>query len=224
MNQPSIALIAALIAVGLNLVPQATRRDVSILMNPDTPALNRRAPDLFHVRLETSKGRILIEVHREWAPRGADRFYNLVAAGYYDESRFFRVVMDRWAQFGVHGDPNISAVWRSRTLADDPAGQSNVRGTVAYAFAVPNGRTTQVFINLVDNSTTHDKEPFVPFGRIIEGMDLAAALNSEYGDSAGGGIRAGKQDVLFAEGNRFLMREFPRLDYIVRATIDRPVR
>jgi N-acetylated-alpha-linked acidic dipeptidase len=192
-----------------------------LLLRPDAPEMNRRAPERFRVRMVTSKGTIVIEVVRAWAPRGTDRFFNLVAHGYYDDGRFFRVTEGKWAQFGIHAEPRVSTLWRTTTIPDDPAGESNVRGTVAFAFAVPNGRTTQVFINLRDNSSTHDKEPFVPFGRVVEGMDVAAVLNPEYGESAGGGIRAGKQDPLFTGGNAYLTREFPRLDYIRKASIER---
>ena len=132
---------------------------------------------------------------------------------------FHRVIEGRWAQFGINGDPKVSSVWRARTIPDDPRRESNVRGTVAYAFAVANGRTTQVFINLRDNSATHDAEPFAPFGRVAEGMDVVDKLNAEYGESAGGGIRAGKQGPLFEGGVDYLKRNFPRLDYIVRATV-----
>jgi homoserine O-acetyltransferase len=191
----------------------------SSLREPNAPEMNHRAPEMFKVRLETSKGDIVIEVHRAWAPRGADRFYNLVAGGYYDEARFFRVIQGRWAQFGINGDPQIANLWRTRSIPDDPAGESNVRGTVAFAFAVPNGRTTQAFINLRDNSETHDREPFVPFGKIIAGMDVADALNVEYAELPGGGIRGGKQDPIFEGGNRYLEEHFPHLDYIKRAVI-----
>ena len=193
----------------------------SLLLNPDAREMTRRAPDVFRVRFETSKGLIRLEIHRQQAPHGVDRFYNLVRAGYYDRTYFFRVIKGRWAQFGINGDPNISKLWRTRTIPDDPRRESNLRGTIAYAFAVPNGRTMQVFINLQDNSTTHDREPFVPFGRVIEGMDVADSLCTEYGESAGGGIRAGKQGPLFEEGNAYLKREFPHLDYIVRALVER---
>jgi peptidyl-prolyl cis-trans isomerase A (cyclophilin A) len=193
--------------------------DRAFLLKPDAPEMNAPAPDGFLVRLETNKGAIVLEGHRPWAPHGADRFYNLVRAGYYDGNRFFRVIKDRWAQFGINGDPSIARLWRDRPIPDDPAGQSNVRGTVAFAFAVPNGCTTQVFINLRDNSATHDKEPFVPFARVREGMDVADGLNAEYGDLAGSGIRSGRQGPLFEGGNAWLAREFPRLDYIVRATV-----
>ncbi|MFN7929938.1 MAG: peptidylprolyl isomerase [Blastocatellia bacterium] len=179
-----------------------------------------RAPRQFQVRLETTKGVIVIAVQRAWAPRGADRFYQLVRTGYYNQIRFHRVIAGKWAQFGINGDPQTAQAWRTQTIPDDPpVGVSNQRGTVAFAFAVPNGRTTQVFFNLRDNSATHDKEPFVPFGKIVQGMEVADALNAEYGETAGGGIRAGKQTPLFEGGNTWLEKNFPRLDYIRRATI-----
>ena len=184
--------------------------------------VDRRAPDQFKVRLETNKGNIVLEVHRDWSPHGVDHFYTLVQAGYYDQSRFYRVIKDRWAQFGINGDPKISKLWVARTIPDDPRRISNTRGTVAYAFAVPNGRTTQVFINTRDNSATHDIEPFVPFARVIEGMDVVDALYSGYGENSGGGIRAGKQAPLFEEGNAFLDRQFPMLDRLVRASVVDP--
>jgi len=190
----------------------------SLLLHPDAAELNRRAPDVFDVRMATSKGEIVIEVHRDWSPHGADHFYNLVRAGYYDDTRFFRVIQGRWAQFGINGDPKISTMWRGRTIPDDPRVESNTRGTVAFAFAVPNGRTTQVFINLKDNSATHDAE-FVPFGTIVRGVEAADALNAEYGESAGGGIRGGRQEPLFEQGNSYLQQKFPQLDRIVRARV-----
>jgi cyclophilin family peptidyl-prolyl cis-trans isomerase len=185
--------------------------------------MNRTAPDLFNVALQTSKGNIVIEVHRDWAPHGADRFYNLVRAGYYDSNYFSRVVKKKWAQFGINGDTNISTLWRAQMFPDDPRVQSNARGTVAFAFAAKNGRTTQVFINLADNAATHDAPtdglPFVPFGKVIEGMEAADALNTEYGENAGSGIRSGKQGPIFEKGNAWLQENFPRLDYIQRASI-----
>jgi len=176
--------------------------------------------DVFDVRLETSKGPILIEVHREWAPLGADCFRELVRRHYYDDTRVFRVVAGRWAQFGIHGDPRVSARWRGRTIPDDPPRVPNARGAVAFAFAVPHGRTTQVFISLADN-TSLDAQGFAPFGRVTSGMDVADALESTYGEAAGGGIRAGRQEPLFAGGNAYLDREFPRLDRILRAAVIR---
>jgi cyclophilin family peptidyl-prolyl cis-trans isomerase len=178
------------------------------------------APEQYRVRLKTTKGDIVIEVHRDWAPRGADRFHELVSAGYYDDVAFSRVIAGKWAQFGINGDPKIAQAWRERTIPDDPFKESNVRGTVAFAFAVPNGRTTQVFINLADNRPTHDREPFVPFGRIVQGMDIVDALYSGYGETAGSGIRSGKQGPLFEGGNAYLRKNFPQLDVIVKATIE----
>jgi len=201
------------------LVIQQAAPGLSLLLNPDAPEMKQRAPELFNVRLETSKGNIVIEIHRDWSPIGVDHFYNLVRAGYYDQARFFRVVKDRWTQFGINGDPRISSVWKNRTIPDEPRRASNTRGTLAYAFAVPNGRTTQIFFNTRDNSPTHDVEPFVPFAKVVEGLDVMDSLYSEYGETSGGGIRAGRQAPLFEEGNAYLSREFPKLDYIIRAVI-----
>jgi homoserine O-acetyltransferase len=181
------------------------------------------APDEYKVRLETTKGPIVIAVHRDWAPRGADRFYELVTGGYYDDAPIFRIRRDTWAQFGIAGDPKVAQAWRTRTIPDDPyKGVTNKRGTIAFAFKDPNGRATQVFINLRDNSATHEKEPFVVFGEVIEGMDVADKWYADYGESAGGGIRAGKQDPVFEGGNAYLKAKFPLLDYITRARVFRP--
>ena len=176
------------------------------------------APADFNVRLDTSKGPIVIAVHRAWAPRGADRFFELVTAKYFDDTRFFRVVRGQWAQFGIAGDPKVATAWRTRAIPDDPRGQSVTRGRVAFAFKDPGGRTTQIYISLRDNSY-QDDQGFVPFGEVVEGMDVADALYSEYGENSGGGIRAGHQDPLFAGGNAYIDREYPRLDRIIRAAV-----
>ena len=191
----------------------------ALLLRPDDPEMNRPAPDVSRIVLDTSQGPITLEMTRAWSPHGVDRFYNLVRHGYYDDARVFRIRAGNWAQFGINGDPAISQAWRTRTIPDDPRQVSNARGTVAYAFKDPNGRTTQVFINLKDNASTHDGEPFVPFARVIDGMTAADALYADYGEQAGGGIRGGKQDPLFAEGNAYLLRNFPKLDYIKTARI-----
>ena len=196
--------------------------DRRLLLLPDSPEMNRRAPDVAHVRLETTRGVIRLEMRRAWAPHGVDRFYNLVRHGFYDQAAVFRVRAGTWAQFGINGDPKIAQLWRNRTIPDDPRVESNTRGAVAFAFKDPNGRTTQVFINLRDNSANFDKEPFVPIGKVVEGMDVADALFAEYGETSGGGIRAGKQDSLFDEGNAYLERNFPRLDWIERAVVIEP--
>lgn len=223
LGQTSFLMLIAvsMLAIGSSFAQRQTQSNRALLLQPDSPEMNRRAPDDFRVRLETTKGVIAIEMHRSWSPHGVDRFYNLVAHGFYDHSALFRIVAGKWAQFGVNGDPKISQVWRTHTIPDDPRVESNVRGAVAFAFKDPNGRTTQVFINLRDNSAAHDKEPFVPIGKVSEGMDVVDALYSDYGEQSGGGIRAGKQDPLFDEGNDYLKRNFPRLDYINRATIER---
>ncbi len=204
------------------LTPAQTPNE-SLLMRPASDAMNRRAPDASRLLLDTSQGRMVLELRREWSPHGVDRFYNLVRYGYYNEARFFRIRAGNWAQFGIAADPTIASVWRKQNLPDDPRVLSNTRGTVAYTFKEPNGRTTQVFINLKDNSATHDAPadgmPFVPFARIIEGMDAADALYAEYGEKAGGGIRGGNQDVLFEAGNAWLQKNFPKLDYIKTARI-----
>ena len=178
------------------------------------------APVTYKVRLETSKGLVVIAVHRDWAPRGADRFRELVESRYYDEARFFRIRKGTWVQFGIAADPKIAQAWRQKTIPDDPyVGVSNTRGTVAFAFKEPNGRTTQVFINLKDNSETHDKEPFVVFGEVEKGMDVLDSLYADYGEAAGGGIRAGHQDPVFEGGNVYLKEKFPLLDYIKSAKV-----
>lgn len=188
------------------------------LRHPDAKGFAREGPPAFRVRLDTTKGPILIEVHREWAPHGADRFFNLIRAGYYDDSRFHRVVAGQWAQFGISGNPAVATRWRDRTIPDDVPKHSNRRGMVAFAFAVPNGRTTQAFISLRDNSAL-DPQGFAPFGEVVGGMDAVDSLNTEYGESSGGGIRAGTQQPLFDGGNQYLDREYPRLDRLIRARV-----
>ena len=209
---PTVSLVAA-----LALSTGAFVQDRALLLNPAAPQFLARAPDRATVRLDTSAGTIDIEVIRAWAPHGADRFVALARHGYYDGNRFFRVRPKRWVQFGINGDPAIAKAWRSQTIPDDPFVQSNTRGTVAFAFAVPNGRTTQIFVNTSDNAATHDKEPFTPFGRVVAGMVQVDGLNAEYGEGPGG-IRAGKQGPFFEGGNEWLLRNFPRLDYIRSAT------
>jgi peptidyl-prolyl cis-trans isomerase A (cyclophilin A) len=199
--------------------PASRAAPTAPLLNPDDPAFKERAPARFFVRLETSKGLVLLDVERRLAPNGVDRFHNLVRHGFYDNARFFRVVKPRFVQFGIAGDPAVAEIWRTRTIPDDPRIASNVRGAVSYAFGAANGRTTQVFINLRDNAAEFDKEPFVPFAHVFDGMDVVDMLYADYGETAGGGIRAGKQDLLFTGGNAFLQKEFPELDYIIRATV-----
>ena len=157
-------------------------------------------------------------MHRDWAPRGADRFYYLVQHGILDGERFFRVRANFIAQFGLNGDPAVIAAWKHRTIPDDSVRTSNLRGTVAYAMTGPNTRTTQIYINLADNQRL-DSQGFAPFAEITSGMDVADRLYSGYGENAGGGVRAGKQGLIEAGGNAYLTRAFPKLDYIERAVV-----
>jgi peptidyl-prolyl cis-trans isomerase A (cyclophilin A) len=156
-------------------------------------------------------------VHREWAPFGADRFYNLVKNGFYDDVRFFRVIAGFMGQFGIHGNPGVQAAWRSAQIKDDPVKQSNMKGFVTFATAGPGTRTTQLFINL-NNNTALDKQGFAPFGQVVSGMDVVEKINSEYGEGAPRG-KGPDQQRIQTEGNAYLNKDFPRLDYIKSATI-----
>ncbi len=179
------------------------------LMNPDE--LNDKAPNRFQVLFDTSKGEFTVEVTRAWAPEGADRFYNLVANGYYDDCRFFRVVKGFMVQFGINGDPQLNAVWRSARIEDDRGKESNKRTYVTFAHAGPNTRTTQLFINYADN-TFLDAQGFPPFGQVIKGMDVVDAINDEYGEKP-------DQRRIQLEGNTYLNQTFPNLDFIKTAII-----
>jgi len=183
------------------------------------PFWHHPAPAVFRVKFETTVGNFVIEAHREWSPHGADRFYSLVRAKYYDDSRFFRVVPGRWVQFGINGNPKVAQQERHHTIADDPLKQHNTLGYVAFSNTGPDTRSTQVFINLGDNSARNDVEAgFAPFGQVVEGMDVVEKLYGGYGEHSGGGMRAGHQERIFEGGNSYLDREFPRLDKLMRAT------
>ncbi|HVH08607.1 MAG TPA: peptidylprolyl isomerase [Gemmatimonadales bacterium] len=186
-----------------------------------TPSLLReRAPARFRARFETSAGVFVIDVHRDWAPLGADRFYNLVKSGYFDGVRFFRVISGFMAQFGIHGDPQVSAAWRDQRIPDDPVIQSNRRSTVTFATAGPETRTTQLFINYRDN-TRLDGMGFAPFGQVVEGMDVVDRLYAGYGEGAPAG-RGPEQGRIEAEGNAYLAREFPKLDDVRHVSLVAP--
>jgi peptidyl-prolyl cis-trans isomerase A (cyclophilin A) len=180
-------------------------------------ALVEEAPATFKVNVETSTGPFVIEVTRAWAPKGADRFYNLVKNGFFTDVRFFRVIPNFMAQFGIHGDPAVAAAWRMARISDDPVKESNKRGYVVFATAGPNTRTTQLFINFKDN-TPLDKQGFAPFGRVISGMDVVDKIYSGYGEAAPRG-KGPDQGRVQAEGNAYLTKDFPRLDFIKSATI-----
>ena len=180
---------------------------------------SEQAPASYKVKFDTSKGAFVLQVTRAWAPLGADRFYNLVKSGFYDNVRFFRVISGFMVQFGISGDPAVMAGWRDAPIKDDPVTQSNKRGTITFAMAGPNTRTTQVFINFADNDRL-DASGFSPFGRVVSGMDVVDKLNPEYGEGAPRG-RGPDQSRMQREGNAYLTKEFQRLDFVKKATIER---
>jgi peptidyl-prolyl cis-trans isomerase A (cyclophilin A) len=180
-------------------------------------ALKEQAPAVYRVDFDTTKGPFVVEVHRDWAPIGADRFYNLVKNGFYDNTRFFRVIEGFMVQFGVNGDPKVASVWKGARLKDDPVKVSNKRTFITFATAGPNTRTTQVFISYGDNSNL-DGQGFAPFGQVVSGMKVVDSLYSGYGEGAPGG-RGPDQSKVQAEGNAYLTSAFPNLDYIKKATI-----
>lgn len=197
---------------------QQNAADIDALLDPSAAVWQESAPDTFTVAFETTKGTFSTQVVREWAPIGADQFYNLVRNGFYDDSRFYRTVPGFIVQFGLPGNPEVTPHWLDATMDDDPVQASNVRGTIAYAMTGPGTRTTQVYISLVDN-TRLDEQGFAPFGRIVEGMDVVDRLYGGYGENAGGGLRRGDQSRIYAEGNEHLDRDFPELDELIRATV-----
>jgi len=183
----------------------------------DPSKLTEKAPESFKAKFETTKGAFTIEVTRSLAPNGADRFYNLVRSGYFSDIAFFRVVPGFMCQFGIHGDPTVSAKWREANIGDDPVKGSNTRGTLTFATAGPNTRTTQLFINF-GNNVGLDGQGFSPFGSVTEGMDVVDKLNGEYGDGAPYG-RGPDQGRIQSEGNVYLKKDFQNLDYIKSATV-----
>ena len=207
-------LISLAFTLALFIAPALAQ---STLENP--AGLREQAPAAYKVRFDTSRGVFVVEVTRAWAPRGADRFYNLVKNGFYDNARFFRVISGFMVQFGIHGDPGIMARWRTAQISDDPVTQSNTKGMITFATAGPNTRTTQVFINFSDNSRL-DQSGFAPFGRVVSGMNVVEAINAEYGEGAPNG-RGPNQSRIQSEGNAYLSKDFPRMDYIKKATIER---
>ena len=225
MIRSSFSLVAASLCVTFaachRVAPNAAASGAerrALLLEPGDAYWREPAPARFQVEMETSEGEFVLDIERALAPRGVDRFYRLVRAGYFDDSRFFRVVPAFIAQFGIPGDPAVTRVWKDRAMPDDSVRATNVRGTIAYAMTGPNTRTTQLFISLVDN-TRLDAQGFSPLGKVVSGMDVVDRIYSGYGESAGGGMRAGKQDRMLNEGNAHLDRDFPKLTRIVRARI-----
>jgi peptidyl-prolyl cis-trans isomerase A (cyclophilin A) len=186
------------------------------LLHPEKAT--EKAPDTFKAKFETTKGSFVITVHRDWAPLGADRFYNLVKIGYFSDVAFFRAIEGFMVQLGIHGLPEVNTKWRAAQFPDDPmASKSNKRGFVTFAKGGPNSRTTQFFINFTDNSRL-DPMGFPPFGEVTEGMNVVDSLNKEYGEGMPSG-RGPNQGRVQNEGNTYLRAEFPRLDYVKSATI-----
>jgi len=207
-------------AVAMVQAEDATKEEKPSTASPgftDPAKLTGPAPETFKAQFDTTKGKFTIEVTRSLSPNGADRFYNLVRSGYFKDVAFFRVIPGFMCQFGIHGDPGVSAKWRAAAIADDPVKGSNTRGTITFATAGPNTRTTQLFINFADNINLNGMG-FSPFGKVTEGMDVVDKINGEYGEGAprGGGPNQGRVQ---AEGNTYLKKDFPNLDYIKSATI-----
>jgi len=190
----------------------------SPLLNPS--ALTAKAPDVYEVKFATTKGDFVIQVTRAWAPLGADRFYNLAANKFFDDASFFRVLSGFVVQFGLHADPQVSNVWRSASLKDDPVTQSNRPGYITFATAGPNTRTTQVFVNLGNNAQL-DSMGFAPFGLVTQGMDVVKQLYSGYGEGAPSG-RGPDQGAVSSQGKPYLDKNYPKLDSIKTATIISP--
>lgn len=176
--------------------------------NADWP---ETAPDAFKVKFDTSKGPFVVEVTKDWAPLGAQRFYDLVRGGIFTDAHFFRVVPGFVVQFGIPGDPAVAAKWQRNTIKDDPVKQSNKEGTIVFATSGPNSRTSQLFINYADNSRL-DGMGFSPFGKVTEGMDVVKAINAEYGERP-------NQGQIQQMGNAYLKQMFPRMDFIKTATL-----
>jgi peptidyl-prolyl cis-trans isomerase A (cyclophilin A) len=177
-------------------------------------------PSSYKVLFSTSKGDFTVEVHRDWSPKGADRFLELVKSGFYDDARFFRVIRTPrpfMAQFGISGDPAVTAKWTNANLEDDPVKEHNTRGRITFATAGPNTRTTQLFINYGDNSRL-DAQGFSPFGEVVSGMEVVDQLYADYGEGAPSGMGP-DQERIEKEGNAYLKKDFPNLDYIKAARV-----
>jgi peptidyl-prolyl cis-trans isomerase A (cyclophilin A) len=196
------ALLAATAAIG-------AQEGKAALKNP--ASLKEQAPPTYKASFDTSAGKFVITVHRDWAPKGADRFYNLVKNGFFDDTRFFRVVPNFMVQFGINGDPAIQTNWQNASITDDPVKQSNKKGYVTFATRGKDTRTTQIFINFKDNGPL-DSQGFAPFGEVTSGMDVVEKITSQYGEKP-------NQGSIQSEGNKYLNAQFPKLDYVKTATI-----
>ena len=208
--------------MNVSLIRSRTIRNLSASFSAGGTQISNslhKAPAVYKAKFDTSKGAFVVEVHRDWAPNGADRFYNLVKNGFYDNARFFRVIDGFMVQFGINGDPGIASVWRDANIKDDPVKQSNRRGTITFATAGPNTRTTQVFINFGDNAPL-DGQGFSPFGKVVSGMEVVDSLYKGYGEGAPHG-NGPDQGRIQQQGNAYLEKDFPELDFIKTATIEK---
>jgi peptidyl-prolyl cis-trans isomerase A (cyclophilin A) len=215
----SIMVTASLflaIAPGLAVSQDVVNPNAEKLMNP--ALLNEKAPETFQVKFDTTKGEFILDVTRAWAPNGADRFYNLVKNGFFNDSGFFRVVENFMVQFGVSNDPKVSRALMRATITDDPVKQSNKRGYITFAMGGPNTRTTQVFISYIDNSRL-DSMGFAPFGKVTKGMNVVDSIYSGYGDMPSQGGSGPDPNQIIVQGNAYLHKAFSKLDYIKSATI-----
>jgi peptidyl-prolyl cis-trans isomerase A (cyclophilin A) len=203
------AILAALLVCGSVALAQAPAAPSPELLNP--ASLTAQAPDQFRVNFATTAGDFVVEVRRAWAPHGADRFYNLVKAGFFTDAAFFRYVPDFVVQFGISPDPRIARAWYNAKISDDPVKQSNSRGTVVFATAGPNTRTTQLFVNLNDNAAL-DKQGFSAFGKVVQGMNIVQKLYKGYGEKP-------EQGRIENEGKAYLDKNFPKLDSVKSATV-----
>jgi peptidyl-prolyl cis-trans isomerase A (cyclophilin A) len=218
MKEQNLVLAIPLVVVASVVIGGIVHDSAAKQGKDIVPGEDERAPDTYAVKLDTTKGPIVIDVHRDWAPKGADRFYTLVRAGFYTDVAFFRVVEGFMAQVGLSGDPELTAKWREERVEDDPVNESNTRGKVTFATSGTNSRTTQFFINFQDNSML-DGRGFAPFGEVRD-MSPVDALYKGYGEGAPRG-RGPNQGRINREGNAYLKAQFPELDYIVRAEIMR---
>ena len=207
----AVVAVAATVAVAAQTGGGVDLAKTAALKNP--ASLKETAPDVYKVNFDTSAGTFVVEVHRDWAPHGADRFYNLVKNGFYDQDRFFRVVPRFMVQFGINGNPAIQTNWVNARIPDDPVKQSNKRGYISFATSGPNTRTTQVFINFADNAGL-DRQGFAPFGQVVSGMDVVDKIYAQYEQKP-------NQGEIQANGNTYLNKEFPKLDYVKKATIEK---
>ena len=203
--------VAAVFVAAAALAQGGAEGSKEMLKTPS--ALTEQAPATYKAKFDTSKGPFVIEVHRAWAPKGADRFYNLVKNGFFDDTRFFRVVPDFMVQFGIHGDPAIQKNWANANIQDDSKNQSNKKGFVTFATRGPNTRTTQIFINYKDNGFL-DSQGFTPFGQVVTGMEVVEKINNQYGEKP-------NQGSIQSEGNAYLNKDFPKLDFVKKATIEK---